>query len=519
MRSYIFLAAILLMAAHPCTAQDLVDFNKLTFNSELERSLLTDYVSKKDVDPFLLFMANGALLNDKAITDAHKRFYDHLATMQNEKMASRKNDKKARFIYDDIHKTFLKKYEEKNRFEEIFHNGYYNCVSASALYALVFEKLDIPYTIKEEPTHVYLVAYPETERIKVETTSPIGGFQTIDESFKQQFVKMLKDQKLITAQEYASQPVGVLFDKFYFANQQDITLTNLVGIQYLNDAVFFYEEGKYKEAFAQLEKSYLFFPSEKARYLLMTFCSSAFHELKQKDTVHAGYLGRMARFTNYGVTADMIQGEFAQVVQELLFQQGKKEDLHRYYETLTRSLADSVLLREIDFIYQYESGRLFHNQARHKEALPFFEAALRLKPEHHDANTAVISALANTLVSNSDNQAITNLLESYSAKYPSLSQYNTFNNMLATVYLIQFGTEYDFERAANGEKYREKFEAFLKKHSDLQTNSGLVGQAYATAAVYYFRKGQTTKSKTYIEKGLQYAPNNHELLSRKRMIK
>ena len=82
----------------------------------------------------------------------------------------KKEKKRIKFIYDAFHDTFLKKYNSSVFFSEIFKNGNYNCVTATALYCYVFEKLDIPYKVKDLPTHVYLIAYPDLYNIKLETT-------------------------------------------------------------------------------------------------------------------------------------------------------------------------------------------------------------------------------------------------------------------------------------------------------------------------------------------------------------
>jgi tetratricopeptide (TPR) repeat protein len=500
-------------------AQAPVDYRELTFNSTFEKEILIDHFQNKKSDPFLLLMANGNLLNEEAIQQAERDFYSHIALLQDEKIQLKKNDKKTRYVYDDIHRKFLKKYEEGNRFEEIFKNGFYNCVSASALYALAFNKLNIPYVIKEQPSHVYLIAYPETDRIKVETTSPINGSQTIDAKFKEMYVKMLKEQKLISAQEYAMQDINTLFDKFYFSDQEDITLLNLVGIQYMNDGLYQYNDHKYEESFAQIEKAYLFFPHEKTEYLLRLTASQAFEARKQKDTIQATYLGKLSRYKNIGVDKEMITGEFVRVIRELLFTEGKKQQLTLYYQKLKQLIYDADLKKEIDFIYNYECGRLLYNQAKYKDAVPYFETALQLKPKDQDTNTLFISAVGESLRATADNLTIIKTLDSYIQKYPDLHDNNIFNNLIAATYLIQFGIEYSTEKSVQGDKYKVLFEAHCAKYPGLTINSDLIGQAYSVAAVYYFRKGQNTKAKSIISKGLEISPNNYELLQRQQMIK
>src|SRR5690606_32752962 len=101
------------------------------------------------------------------------------------------------------------------------------CVSATALYALAFEELKIPYTVKEQPSHVYLVAHPREEQIVLQTTTPVGGYTAISNEFKMSFVRNLKDNKVISSQEFASRDNSTLFDEYYFGKNSDIRLLDL----------------------------------------------------------------------------------------------------------------------------------------------------------------------------------------------------------------------------------------------------------------------------------------------------
>jgi tetratricopeptide (TPR) repeat protein len=405
----------------------------------------------------------------------------------------------------------------KNRFEDIFNNGYYNCVSGTALYGIAFQHLNIPFTIREKPTHVYLIAYPDQERILVETTTPVGGFVPMTPHFKQGFVKMLRDQKLISSQEYASQNADELFDRFYFGSQGNITLLQLLGLQYFNEGLYFLQEEKHLEGLRQLEKAYLFYPSERVAYMLMSALHEAFKQRETKDLVHASCLSRLARYKKYGITSDMILGEFGRVMDDLLFDKGQNEKLQQYYNELEGSLKDEGLRIEISFIYHYENGRLLFNQARFRESISFFESALKVKPKHQETNRIFIAALAN-LINNCTNAEAIKTLEEYSQSFPMLLENNIFNEMLGTLYLVEMEMSFETNKPGEGEKHKKTFEAFYNAHREVTYNTHTIGQAYSAAAVYYFRKGQTSKAKAIIARGLEFSPNNYELLTRKRMI-
>ncbi|HEY0651996.1 MAG TPA: hypothetical protein VGD65_02670 [Chryseosolibacter sp.] len=512
----LFVPLVLLSVALP--AQDsLVNFRDIAFRSEFEKSAFARYFNTKQFDPFSLFMASGQSLNETDIRNAQEKFNGQVSLLNSEKILAKKNDKKVKLIYDDVHAAFLRKYELENRFEDIFKNGFYNCVSASALYAMVFDQLKIPYVIKEKPTHVYLIAYPAAERIIVETTTPAGGSLAINQQFKQSYVKILRDQKVISANEYSAGNVNALFDKFYFGDDKNITLTELVGIQYSNEGIYHSQNKNHAEALTQFQKSYLFYPSERVANMLLASAHELFRDRESKDSVHAATLGLMSRFGKYGITSDMIKGEYANVIQDLLFNRSQAEKLRIYHRILMSSVSSKGLRDDLDFFFNYENGRLLYNQARYKDALPFFEKCLELQPGNQDGTRILIACVAESS-KNKVNSEIIRLLEEYSAKHPILLENNIYNEMLGAAYLIEMRNMFSTGNPAQGEKFKGLFEAFQVKHSEVAFNHYLIGDAYSAAAVYYFKKGNTPKARTILNKGLSISPNNYELTTRKNMI-
>src|SRR6185369_10374813 len=108
---------------------------------------------------------------------------------------------------------------------------------ATALYAIIFSRLKLPYQIKETPTHVYIEAYPGSEKILVETTSPDNGFYQFSDEFALSFVKGLYKRKMISKEEMDTASTTSLFNKYYFSSE-DIKLTELAGLQYSNYGIF-----------------------------------------------------------------------------------------------------------------------------------------------------------------------------------------------------------------------------------------------------------------------------------------
>jgi tetratricopeptide (TPR) repeat protein len=508
---------LLLSATTGLCQTDLVEVDLVSFHSPDEKEIFHNHVRKAESDKFMVFIASGTLLTEAKISEAKSRFYNFLSQYKDAKFQGKKSEKKVKQIYDDLHKNFLKKYQEDASFEEIFYNGNYNSISAAGLFALAFDELAIPYKINEQQQGVYFIAYPDSESIKVETSSA-QGLTTLDEAYKQNYVDVLKNIKAISAQEASSQTTSRLFEKYYYGNQNYITALNLAGLQYLHDAQKKLEARNFEAAFAQAEKAYLLYPSQKTSYSLLVAGTNAFQSRKQQDSLKAMQLSKLTRYSELGITSEMIQAEFNLVIQNLLFEKGKKTDILHFYNVLSNHVENVQMKLDLEYLFHFEFGRYLNSMAKFNEALKYFEKALKAQPEKAEAVNGFVTNLVGIISESSDNLNSLRLIEKYSGLYPSLHENNVFNTMLFATYLVQIAIEFDNQTPVQGEKYKSTFEELLKKYPDVQPNAELVGQAYSRAAIYYYRKGQTPKAKNLIQSGLKISPNNYELLSRQRMI-
>jgi tetratricopeptide (TPR) repeat protein len=491
--------------------------DQLSFYSPYEQKVFTEHFRKGNSDAFSMLMANGSLLTEKSIADTRAKFTDFLKRYDEPRFRSKKPDKQVKTIYDDVHKTFFLKYKNNALFEEIFSNGHFNSLTASALYALAFQELNIPFAIKQVDDQVYVVAYPNAEQIKLEATNPAMGIFQMSPEFKQAYLQSLKEKKIISTQEYAAKDAKTLFNQYYYGNSPEITIAQLVGLLYLDDAIAKTQVDKKEDAFIQSEKAYICYPSERTLYVMAVTGSDALQARTRMDSTHATYVGKISSYNAAGITPDMIQSEYARVINHLLFDKGDRGAIDNYRRVMMRHVQNIQLANDLDFLYQYEVGRSLYNQGRYRDGLPFFEEALKLRPANQETQNIVISSLA-IVASKLPNAEAIEITERYSSSYPSLRENNRFNLILATTYLIQFEREYFDGKVQRGEKFKTSFEELMAKYKDISVDGNLVGHAYSTAAVYYFKQGQNSKAKTYINKGLEFAPNNYELQNRRQQI-
>lgn len=493
----------------------LVRWSEINFSSAFEQMSFRTFLKENNKDYLRLFLANSAT-SAEDFTLFEDKINQTLREINASDALKKRNDKKIKYIYQLIHNKFLLKYEAENRFYEIIKTGKYNCVTATALYALFFEKLNIPYAIKEEPTHVYLVAYPNAENILIETTTPVSGFLSFDGAFKSNYINTLKNQKVIGGAEVASSNVDELFNKYYFGDE-NITLTELIGIHFLNDGLFKRDHDDLEEAYEQIKKGYFYYPSTRSEFLLMSFTAARLEEANLEPVKRATLIGRISRFKKTGVTSEMVQGEFYNLTQTVLLKNNDKVLYKTCFDEVIRNITIPELAKEINYIFYYENGRVFYNQGNYIRAKPFFAQALQIQPNNVDLGGIFISCLAQSFRNERNNLVILDTLELYKTKFESLAQNNNFNSMIGMAYALEFGNSFEKGNLSRGEKYQQLFEALYESDKNIFSPEA-VGRAYSEASVYYFKKGQKAKAKQLLEKGLQIVPDNYQLKMRKQMI-
>jgi tetratricopeptide (TPR) repeat protein len=518
MKIFVLSMSAILCATFSGIAQSydsLVRYQELTYSSAFERQVF-EAAKKGKADAFSLMMANGNLLTETRINESRTLFYEYIRTFKLDDI--KKNEKKIKTIHDNLEKRFLKKFEMECRFEQVFHNGYFNSLSATAIYALTFDEFKIPYTIMEQADQVYLIVYPLTDKIIIRNAPEMGGYFVLNDEFKTAYLNRLKEQKLIDPQEYAASSTADLFDKYYFGQGGDVTLTRLAALQYMNEALVLSQQNKYEQSYALLQKAYVLYPSDRIGYLLMFSGVRAFATRKTKDSTHAAYLNQITRFTDFGIDTEMIKHDFELAIQELLFDKNTKPKLDIYYRVLVRGLDNIQVTNELDFLYQYHVTRYYYNLGKFRDAMPYAERALVIKPVDVDCQASMVELLRK-FVSTSSAQAGLTTVEKYNTQFESLRQNNTFNSLLGTLYLFHFYQEYVAGKPAEGDKYKLLYEGIATKYNELSISPSLVGQAYSGAAIFYYRKGQVAKARQLIATGLKFAPDSFELKQRQQMIK
>ncbi len=443
------------------------------------------------------------------IASKEKKLLEFISDYKTAAFTDSKNEKKAKVLFKDTHQQYFKKYQLEALFKQIFTDGVYNCATASAVFAIIFEELNLEYEIRLLPDHVYLILFPKTEAIKIETTNPMRGYLNIDEKAKREYVKFLRDNKLVSEEEFNTKSAVELFDEYYFKDIV-INIRQLIGVQYYNFALGLFNQQKWEESFREFEKAKVFFDDARVDFLLYASLSNY---LSTRNKVDEGDLMYLVKLTNYNLIESSVKNftaYYGLFLQQHLFEKGEENHVTSTFNFIVQHLNDSVVISETSFTHYYETGRYYINKGNFEKSNTYFEQALDLKPKSVDAQSAFIETLVYCL-DNMPFEESVKKIEELAEKYPDLKTNLKFAGLVGNAYLFNAIQLFNNKKVSEGLMKIEAFEQHFSAYDGLAVNSDIIGEAYTTAAVGFFAKGQYSKAKEMINRGLTIAPNNYEL--------
>lgn len=143
------------------------------------------------------------------------------------------------FFFRKVHRKFLKHYQRHTTLYELLEQGSYDCVTGTALYALLLDALNIPYQVHEFPYHVYLtLTTSQGDTIMIESTDPQYGFVTDP---REQTQRAKHYSRVATDESEEAYQYG-------FTIRESIGLTKLAGLSYFNEAVDRYNQQQFQAA-------------------------------------------------------------------------------------------------------------------------------------------------------------------------------------------------------------------------------------------------------------------------------
>lgn len=502
-------------------AQDsLVRYSEIQFTSDFERKAFNKFFKENNQAIALELLLSPSPMGPAQILVTNARLDETVKKFNELGLDSKKPERRLKSITDQVKASYFKFYNPSIGFSDIFSSGAYNSITATALYALLFDRLKIPYAIQEKNTHIFPVAYPDQQKIVTETTPLNFSYRTFDLKYQEAFVDGLKNAHRISDGEIQAFSTEGLFARHFYANR-NMSFAELIGLHYLSDSYQKSDKNDYAGAFKQCEKAYLFFPSPRCTFTLMNLGALVLQTTKLSPKERALYIAKMSRYSEWGITPEMIQGEFGKLNDELLIRQNNRTLYGECADIIvTHGLQDDEIRNGIRYIQYYEVGRADYNQGRYGMAKYNFAKALDIQPKNAELSATFLGTLGFSIRNINDATLLDTVLV-YKKRFPLLLENNNFKSLLANAYLVASADAMNANNLKLAEQHLVDFEKVYNEgnaDNSLIVSPNLVGEAYSKLCTYYFKKNQKEKAKALVKKGLDIAPDSYELRIRQQML-
>jgi tetratricopeptide (TPR) repeat protein len=211
------------------------------FHSTFEQAQLDQAAKGLPVDALSLFMCGHPMADAAAVAKAQVR----LDAAMNEILAEARPNSQSDALFRGLRARLFQRYAPIADVHAIFAAGEFNCVSATGLMAVAYSKAGIPVTLKEQPHHVFLYAEEAGHRLRIETTA--ADFGAIRES----------KSKAVSGKPNR-----------HARHTQDITLVELVGLQYYNQGLAAMDAASPAAAMDAFRKAAVLYPSTRVEEML-----------------------------------------------------------------------------------------------------------------------------------------------------------------------------------------------------------------------------------------------------------
>jgi hypothetical protein len=221
-------------------------------------------------------------------------FVDKLAEKKNS--FTREDDFLA-YLFQRTHQRFLRHYDVDATFGQLLDDRSYNCLTATALYALLLDNFKFDYKIIETNYHIFLLTQTDQGPVLFETTDPNSGYVN-DPKVIEKRIALYKENRI------QANAQNKTYYRFKFDLYNEVNLDQMLGLLYYNLSVKSYNEQNLAKAIEQLGNASKLYNSpridEFSRIILLTVLEGNYEE-----PVKQAYLSSIRSFrrVQFNVTA------------------------------------------------------------------------------------------------------------------------------------------------------------------------------------------------------------------------
>jgi tetratricopeptide (TPR) repeat protein len=412
-------------------------------------------------------------------------------------------------LFEEVQGAFLTRYNENALFDDLFVNGDFNCLTASILFALLFDEYRLPYELRVRPEHVYVITAVDGTMVSVETTDPVSGVFAYDEKFKRQLLEQLLNAKILSRSQVDTLGADAALASVAEADSV-VDIRGIAGALYFNSGLSEHQAGRQGTAIAQLAKGYGLFPFGPTRQTLLMAMAAKVDQSDLTDTADIELLGRTWAIANNDERGDGIVTIHERLLTASLVEHSDTALARKQTEILLRYVEQASVRDRIQFAYQLEFGRFLAIKKDFGGALEHFLLANAINPDHAQLSEWIVGALVEKLQRSPDRSAFIRNLDSLVELHPELKGLEAMRRCYMITYLIAAEDNFNIDRRQQAESHLSEFESlFVPDRSDLPVDA--IASSYISGWRSWTRARRGDMARSCIARGQRIAPYNEEL--------
>lgn len=468
----------------------------------------SNYFLFQKSDDYTLFFHTVEGINTEEITN----FKNEIQTFVENELSDITGNPKRRIkkIYRKTQERYFDQYQQFTNLKEHIENGIFNEITSAMLFTLIFEKLQIPYQIKQEPENTFLVAFPDTEMIPIEAfPAQHRTVYSIDSKAIEENINQLVEQKLLSRQEVQNKGVLQAYKDFYF-KEENIRKSRLAGHAFYHQGIELIEQ-------EDLENSLQFFA--KAECLIphnlynIAIRSVLMQKAANLDRRSSEYIKSNIDYIAIFGTENNHYWHNTTVSFTNLASNDKFSELHNIINYSGTQGIEKEQIKELEEILYLHHLRYFTEHKKLDSVIDYSQRFYELDTVKnvHKAKFYANSAMLNFYGKKYSRGSTIEDLKKLRNTYSLFGKIPEFLGLLTHCYTYQIVEHHKINKKKKVLNFFSEYKKAVKKQQAEDRVNEQIGGVYKIISSIYYQKRMFKKSISILEEGVLLAPENIEL--------
>ncbi len=465
----------------------------------------------------LFLMPDTNELGQLAERQAVKQAIDQLiAELRAEKVSRKNTSQQILYLAERLERNFQRHYRPTATLADFFQHGQYSDASLAIIQALLLEELALPYVILINHWQPTVLADPAKSKISLHSplTAQVKGID--QKKFQSEYLELLNLTLVSARRPSSAAETDSLFQQYYYAVKQPITLAQLTAFWHYQAALLAYEEARFDAVIRSLgqakqrDQRLAFDALEQATYLQLS------ERNKGSEQLLFYFFEMWDKDPNNPYLPATLLNVFVQATDSLLVRGASFNAGEQLYLFLNKRATNRLLWQnQLRELYYIQKSRYYAAQNRYDLALPFIDS-LYISQPNHPLFQQMVGGLSLRAIKASgvSGPALKAQLDQTVNRYPFLLRHPGVRDLLLRDQAMLIRDRYEADLGYQGDNLLAIFRTQLDIATKDERQAIWVLTAYVAASAYYFRLQDYSQARLLIEEALRYAPQDDFLLHR-----